>query len=225
MKKTSTSKYRPGKTQQVMVPFWRKFYYNILYRTNRQLRVSSIDQRGASRRSRLDFDGEKRNNELREAKMSGRLRSLELEDTLKREPAIEEAIAAEEKKNGDACAEMVHLFDNKSLSLIRRDAPNDGRKALNILKEYYVGKGRTRVINLCSVLSSVQRTSDDRIRDYIIKADTAVTALQSAVEVLGDGRRVTSHSPITLPTHTDATCRRKDKAPSRLVHTQIWPVL
>lgn len=43
---------------------------------------------------------------------------------------------------------MILLLDDKSLSLVMRDAHKDRRKALKILREYYARKGRAQIINL-----------------------------------------------------------------------------
>lgn len=40
-------------------------------------------------------------------------------------------------KNPDIFAEIVQVLDGKSLQLIMRDAVNDGRKALEILRDHY----------------------------------------------------------------------------------------
>lgn len=47
-----------------------------------------------------------------------------------------EVFTEDEAKNGEAYAQLV---DNKSLSLVMRDAKREGRRALEILQEHYVG--------------------------------------------------------------------------------------
>lgn len=63
------------------------------------------------------------------------LRSLR--EVILEEPEIpdedEAALAEDEAKNGEAYAELVQCLDDKSLSLIMRDAKHDGRRALGIL--------------------------------------------------------------------------------------------
>lgn len=120
--------------------------------------------------------------EVWETDMLGRLHLLGLKDTVLRKPATAEEILADKQKNSDAYAEMIQLLDDESLSLVTRDAPNDGRKALEILREYHF---ETRTPNILS-LASLQRAKDERVADYVIKAETAIVALGSAGQTLDD---------------------------------------
>ena len=63
-----------------------------------------------------------------------------------------------EGKNEEAYAELIQLLDDSSLSLIRKDAKDDCRKALKILHEHYAGKGKPRVISLYTDLTSLSKT-------------------------------------------------------------------
>ncbi|XP_028297264.1 zinc finger protein 761-like [Gouania willdenowi] len=140
-----------------------------------------MDQRGTSRSPRLVFDGDESKYELWETKVLGHLHLIGLKDTVLREPNGAPEIA-DGKKNADAYAELIQLLDDKSLSLIMRDAPDNGRKALKILRDYYAGKGKPRIINLYTTLTSLQKRSDETVTDYIIRAETAITALRNADE-------------------------------------------
>lgn len=68
-------------------------------------------------------------------------------------PAADEKEAPSEAKNAEAVAELVQCLDDRSLSLVIREAKDDGRKALAVLREHYQGKGKPRVIALYTELT------------------------------------------------------------------------
>jgi len=81
---------------------------------------------------------------------------------------------------------MIQFLDDRSLSLVMRDAVDDGRKALQILRDRYAGKGKPRIITLYTELTSLQKMSSESITDYVIKAETAATALHNSGENISD---------------------------------------
>ena len=89
-------------------------------------------------RSRLIFDGDERRYELWEAKFYGYLHTLKLKKELEKD--VTDAV-----KNADVYAKLIQLLNDRSLALIMRDAKDDGKKALQILKEHYMSQGKSKV--------------------------------------------------------------------------------
>ena len=50
------------------------------------------------------------------------------------------------EKNAEAFAELIQCLDDRRLSLVIRDAMDDGRKALQIVRDHYLGKSKPRTI-------------------------------------------------------------------------------
>ena len=136
--------------------------------------------RGYGPRYRLHFDGDERKFELWHAKFMGYLRLRGFKDVV--DPptnnppqtpqttatttggeattdadnttvTVQPTAANDAEKNAEVYAELIQYIDDRSLSLVLRDAADDGRKALQILREHYMGKGKPRIITLWTELS------------------------------------------------------------------------
>lgn len=105
-------------------------------------------------------------------------------------PTDAEDLAAHPGKNADCYAQLVNALRDKSLSLIRHEAAEDGRKALKILKEHYSGKSKPRILNLYTSLTAIQM-ANKTVTDYMISTDT-VSVLRDAGVNMRDGRLITT---------------------------------
>ena len=68
--------------------------------------------------------------------------------------AITAAAALDEEKNEEIFAMLVQVLDDKSINLILRDAKNDGRAAISILREHFIGYTKPRVISMWCELTT-----------------------------------------------------------------------
>lgn len=130
---------------------------------------------------RLVFDGDENNYELWEVKFLGHMRQMGLKGTILSTGDIDK------EKNEECYAELIQFLDDKSLSLVMREATDDGRKALKILRSHYASQGKPRIIALYTELTSLKKEYRETITDYIIRAEKAVTSLRNAKEVISDG--------------------------------------
>ena len=81
---------------------------------------TAINVTGFGPRHRLLFDGDEERYELWEIKFLGHLRIRKLLDVM-------ESDEPDEDENAEVFAELVQLLDDRSLSLVMRDAKDDGK--------------------------------------------------------------------------------------------------
>ena len=109
----------------------------------------------------------------------GALHTLKLKSELeKRQPNAD--------KNADIYSELIQLLDDRSLALIMRDARGNGKKALEILREHYMGQGKPKIIALYTELTNLNKGTDESTTDYVIRAEAAAAALKASGETVGD---------------------------------------
>ena len=161
----------------------------------------------------LIFDGDESKYELWEIKFLGYMRLRKLSDTIdpRSDDARGELTAADEAINADAFAELIQCLDDRSLSLIMREARDDGRKALGILREHYLGRSKPRIIGLYHALCSLNM-NNETTTDYILRAEQAAAALKTAGEEVNDALLIAMIIK-GLP-HTFSTFSAKTDEPS-----------
>ena len=135
------------------------------------------------------FDGDERKFEIWELKFTSYLRICGLHEVIDPPPQQPDGqdtpLDLDTNKNAEVFAELVQCLDDRSISLIIRDAKNDGKKALEILKLHYQPKGKARVITLYTQLTSLIKGSES-VTDYVIRAETIAAALRDAEETISD---------------------------------------
>jgi len=137
-------------------------------------------QNAPGRFARLIFDGDERNYEQWEIKFVGYMKLRDLKTTILADGDVDAS------KNEKAFAELRQFLDDKSLSLIMRDAVDNGREALKILRAHYAGTGKPRIISLYTELTSLVKSPEESVTDYVIRAEKASTALKNAGEIVND---------------------------------------
>lgn len=98
--------------------------------------------------------------------------------TILKRPEPAENNVDDATKNEEAHSELIQVLDDKSLSLVIREVTEDTKKALEILREHFTGKLKPRVISLYTELTSLQKAANESFTDYVIHAETAITALK-----------------------------------------------
>ena len=131
------------------------------------------------------FDGYESKYELLEVKFLGYLRIQHLHQILPSSTGQSDDLDFV-GKNATVFAELIQDLDDKSLSLVIRDAWDNGRKALTILREHYLSKGKPKVISLYTVLTFLRRLESESITDYMIRAENISNALKEAGEVISN---------------------------------------
>ena len=149
--------------------------------------MSSAGTGYGPRKPQLYFDGDPERFELFLVKFKAHLRLNKLLDVLSHTPSGREEEDAHQERNAIVFAELVQCLDDKSLSLIIRDASDDGRKALEILREHYLGSTKPRIISLYGELTSLKKQESESVTDYVIRAERASTLLKNVGENVSDG--------------------------------------
>ena len=141
--------------------------------------ADSANSTGYGPRKRIYFDGDESKYELFEVKFLGYLRLQNLHKVI-------EDDNPDADKNACIFAELTMALDDKSLFLIMRDAKDDGKKALQVLRERYLGKSKPRIISLYGQLASLKMNVDETTTEYILRAEAAATHLKTAREKISD---------------------------------------
>ena len=123
-----------------------------------------------SRYQNLHFHGDERKYEMWETRFMGYVLMKGLKDTIDPKPDGSGNVSpADPVKNEQSYAELIQWLDEKSLSIVVRNARDDGREALKTLRAHYRGKGKQRVIRLYTELTSLVMKPKESVTDYILR--------------------------------------------------------
>ena len=100
--------------------------------------------------------------------------------------ASEQDRAVDSTRNDRIFCELVEAMDSKSLSLIMYDAKGDGRKALQILNDYYRGTGQPQKMALYTQLCNLSMSESETITEYLVRAERLTANLRAAKETIAD---------------------------------------
>ena len=75
--------------------------------------------------------------------------------------------------------ELVTLVDNEALQMIASNAPNDGKRAYELLCQYYLGDNNARMVNALHQLSLLRFNTGENIQQFICRCDVLRTTLKS----------------------------------------------
>ena len=134
---------------------------------------------GPSMNPNLQFDGDDQKYEMWEVKFMSLMRIKKLHDVFT-------AAHPNADKNAQAFAQMSLLLDQRSLALVMRDARDNGKEALKILRAHYQSSGKPHIITLYTELTTLKKGSSESITDYIIRAERAFTMLTAAGETVSE---------------------------------------
>ena len=150
----------------------------------------------STRMHRLYFDGNEQNYEAWEEKFLGYLLVKKLKKTVIAEPVALASTATDQERttaaetdavnNELAYAEMIQFLDPTSHQLVMRDAKDDGRKAIQILRAHYSGMGKSRILSLYTEIMMLSQLPTETTTDFILRAEKIVTALKAAGEQFSD---------------------------------------
>ena len=101
-------------------------------------------------------------------------------------PVATTTLPDDASKNKEVFATLVQFLDDKSISLIIRDANNDGRGALKILRDHYIGSTKPRIISMYYELTSLHLSPTESVTEYLIRAENYVARLKEAGEKVSE---------------------------------------
>ena len=131
---------------------------------------------------RMYFNGDERKYEQWEVKFMSYMRIKDLRDAV--DP--NSTVVISQDKREKAFAEIVQFIDDRSLNLIKRDAKDDGRAAIRILREHYNSTSECRILSLITQLANMSMTREEDVTEYAMRCESVADSLNTAGEKISD---------------------------------------
>uniref|UniRef100_A0A8C6S8H6 C2H2-type domain-containing protein n=1 Tax=Neogobius melanostomus TaxID=47308 RepID=A0A8C6S8H6_9GOBI len=163
---------------------------------------SGSQRERVTRWSNLYFNGDERKYGLWEFKFLRYLRLLGLKGAILGESDNDQ------ERNKEAYAELIQVLDDKSLSLVWREAADDGRKALKILREHYTGE--TRGVQTPSLSPGPPAQKQEIPETPEIKEDVVEVIIKEEEEQL----------PVSVPESSDVCAKSEESPPLQQRQTE-----
>lgn len=136
------------------------------------------------------FDGDEARYHIWEARFLAYLKTIGLKEAILGSEIAAGANAQEAaeigRKNELAYAEMCGCLDDKTLTLILYESPDDGKKSLEILRRHFESEEKPRIVGLYTELTNVLMANGEELADYLARVEKIVAALNRAKETLSD---------------------------------------
>ena len=140
-----------------------------------------MDSRGyglSATQKALHFDGDETKYAMWEERMLAYMKVKKLKEYF-----LPGVVTSSDRRE-ECYAELIQFLDERSLHLVMRDGKDDGRKALQILRQHYAGQSEQRIMSLYSALTALKMTTNEDITGYIIRAENAATSLKTVGEII-----------------------------------------
>ena len=79
---------------------------------------------------------------------------------------------------------MIQFLDDKSINLIIRDAKNDGRAAMKIMRDHFIGSTKPRLISMWCELTALRLSPTEDVTEYLLRAERCCTRLREAGQTI-----------------------------------------
>ena len=81
---------------------------------------------------------------------------------------------------------VIQILDRESIRLVKNDAKNNGRKVFDILRNFYCGTGRSKILSLFTEVGSLKKENTETVTSYILRAEEIILALKHCKHQIDD---------------------------------------